>query len=285
MTRRSTTSRRRPSAHARRPRAPLRRRVRRALPAPGRIAAGVLTAVLVGGLLALINGPWLRVGRVAWAGERYTPASQLQRVLAPLDGTALLAVDATAVAAKLQRLPAVSRATVEAVLPDAVKVRIVEKVAAFVWQTSAVRLVGDADGTLIAQLALDAELPADLAVLPLIDDRRVQGRSLIVGDRVDPSTLAAGLRLSAVEPAALGSLAVDLGVRLTDDDGFLLVSDQPSWQADFGLYPDSDSSQPGTLQQRVEAQVTAVRTLFSFEGERKVAWVDVRDPRRVYWRP
>jgi cell division septal protein FtsQ len=285
MTRRSTTSRRRPSAHARRPRPPLRRRVRRALPAPGRIAAGVLTAVLVGGLLALINGPWLRVGRVAWAGERYTPASQLERVLAPLHGTALLAVDATAVAVKLQRLPAISRATVEAVLPDAVKVHIVEKVAAVVWQTSAVRLVGDADGTLIAQLALDAELPADLATLPLIDDRRVQARSLIVGDVIDPSTLAAALRLSGVEPAALGSAAVHLGVRLTDDDGFLLVSDQPTWQADFGLYPDSDSGQPASLRERVEAQVTAVRTLFSFEGEGKISWVDIRDPRRVYWRP
>lgn len=285
MTRRSTTSRRRPSAHARRPRQPLRRRVRRALPAPGRIAAGALTAVLIGALLALINGPWLRVGRVAWAGERYTPASQLERVLAPLDGTALLAVDATAMEAKLQRLPAVSRATVEAVLPDAVKVHLVEKVGAVVWQTSAVRLVGDADGTLIAQLALDAELPADLATLPLIDDRRIQARSLIVGDVIDPSTLAAALRLSGVEPAALGSAAVDLGVRLTDDDGFLLVSDQPIWQADFGLYPDSDSGQPAALQERVDAQVTAVRTLFSFEGEGKISWVDVRDPRRVYWRP
>ena len=285
MTRRSTTPRRRPSAHARRPRPPLRRRVRRALPAPGRIAAVVLTAVLVGGLLALINGPWLRVGRVAWAGERYTEASQLQRVLGPLDGTALLTVDATAVAAKLQRLPAVSHATVEAVLPDAVKVHIVEKVPAFVWQTSAVRLVGVADGLLIAQLAVEADMPDDLAALPLIDDRRVASRGLTVGDRIDPATLAAGLRLSEVEPAALGSAATDLAVRLTDDDGFLLVSDQPAWQADFGLYPDSDPGQPGTLQERVEAQVTAVRTLFSFEGEGKISWVDVRDPRRVYWRP
>jgi hypothetical protein len=245
----------------------------------------VLTAVLVGGLLALINGPWLRVDRVAWAGERYTQAAQLQHALKSLDGTALLTLDATAVAAKLQRLPAVSRATVEAVLPDAVKVRIVEKVATFVWQTSAVRLVGVADGTLIAQLAVEADLPADLAALPLIDDRRVQSRSLIVGDRIDASTLAAGLRLSEVPPAALGSTAVDLDVRLTDDDGFLLISNQPDWQADFGLYPDSDSGQPGALEKRVEAQVTAVRTLFSFEGERKISWVDVRDPRRVYWRP
>jgi cell division septal protein FtsQ len=285
MTRRSTTSRRRPSAHARRPRQPLRRRVRRALPAPGRIAAGLLTALLIGGLLALVNGPWLRVGRVAWAGERFTSDTQLQRALGSLDGAALLTLNGTAVAARIQRLPAVSRATVEAVLPDAVRVHITEKVPTFVWQTSVVRLVGVADGTLIAQLALDAELPADLAALPLVDDRRAGSRHLIVGDQIDPSSLAAALHLSEVEPAALGSKAVDLAVRLTDDDGFLLVSSQPSWQADFGLYPGSDFDQPGALQERVEAQVTAVRTLFSFEGESKISWVDARDPRRVYWRP
>ncbi|MEO8638290.1 MAG: FtsQ-type POTRA domain-containing protein [Chloroflexota bacterium] len=245
----------------------------------------MLTAVLIGGLLALVNGPWLRVDRVAWAGERFTPDTQLQQALASLDGSRLLAVDSTAVAAKIQRLPAVSRATVEAVLPDAVRVHIVEKVPTFVWQTSAVRLVGVADGTLIGQLALEADLPADLAALPLIDDDRVQGRSLIVGDRIDPSSLAAALRLSEVDPAALGSTAVDLDVRLTDNDGFLLVSAQPTWLADFGLYPSSDFGQPGALQERVEAQVTAVRTLFSIEAEATIGWVDARDPRRVYWRP
>lgn len=284
MSRRTTTPRRRPGAHARRPRQPLRRRIRRALPAPGRIAAGLLTAVLVGGLIALINGPWLRVATVAWAGERYTPSTQLQRVLASLDGTALLMVDAGAVADELQQLPAVARATVEAVLPDTVRVRIVEKEATFVWQTSAVRLVGVADGTLIGQIALKAELPEDMAALPLIDDRRVNSRDIIVGDRIDAGLLAVALRLSAVEPAALGSTSVDLAVRLTDDDGFLLVSAAPAWQADFGFYPDADgASDP--LDERLEAQVAAVRTLFSFEGESKISWVDARDPRRVYWRP
>lgn len=285
MTRRGTNPRRRPSAHARRPGPTLRRRVRRALPAPGRIAAGLLAAVLVGGLLALINGPWLRVARVSWAGERYTPGTQLQRALASLDGTALLTVDASAVAAELARLPAVSRVTVEAVLPDLVRVRIVEKEAAFVWQTSAVRLVGVEDGTLIGQLALTADLPADIASLPLIDDRRLESRDIIVGDRIDVATLAAALRLSEVEPAALGSSAADLDLRLTDDDGFLLVSRAPAWLADFGLYPDADAGQAATLDELIEAQVAAVRTLFSFEPEGTVGWVDARDPRRVYWRP
>jgi hypothetical protein len=255
------------------------------LPAPGRIAAAVLSAVLITGLLALVNGPWLRVGRVAWAGERFTPDTQLKRVLASLDGTALLTLDAAALAAKIQRLPAVSRASVEAVIPDAVQVHIVEKEAAFVWQTSAFRFVGVADGTLIGRLAPEADLPPDLAALPLIDDSRARSRRLVVGDRIDPSSVAAALRLSGVEPAALGSTATDLAVRLTDNDGFLLVSAQPSWQADFGLYPNSDFGEPAALEQRVDAQVTAVRTLFSFEGEGHMAWIDARDPRRVYWRP
>lgn len=284
MTRRTAT-RRRSSAHARRPGPALRRRIRRALPAPGRIAAGLLTAVLIGGLLALINGPWLRVARVAWAGERYTPGTQLQRAVASLDGVALLTVNASGVAAALERLPAVASARVEAILPDAIRVTIVEKAAAFVWQTSAVRLVGAADGTLIGQIALRATLSADLAALPLIDDRRVNSRDIIVGDRIDPATLAAALRLSTVVPAALGSKAVALDVRLTDDDGFLLASRGPVWQADFGFYPPQDAGEPGALDGRVKAQVAAVRTLFAAQPEGGVSWVDARDPRRVYWRP
>ena len=245
----------------------------------------MLTALLAGGLLALINGPWLRVSQVAWEGERYTPTGQLERALASLDGTPLLTVDASGLAADLASLPAIAEARVEPVLPDTVRITIVEKVAAFVWQTSAVRLVGVADGTLVGQVALKADLPADLAALPLVDDRRTESRNIIVGDRIDPSTLTAALRLAEVEPAALGSVATDLAVRLTDDDGFLLVSDGPVWQADFGFYPDADAGQPGSLEERVEAQVTAVRTLFSSEPEETIGWVDARDPRRVYWRP
>jgi len=285
MTRRGLASRRRGSTHARRPGLPLRKRIARALPAPGRIAAVLATAVLAGVLLGLINGPWLRVARVAWAGEHYTSGDQLHHSLAALDGTALLMVDASGLAQQLERLPAVAEARVQAVLPDAVKVTIVEKVAAYVWQTSAVRLVGVADGTLIGQLALGADLPANLAAVPLIDDRRALSGNLIVGDRIDDATLAAALRLSTVAPDALGSNSPGLEVRLTDDAGFLLVSPGPAWQADFGFYPAQDVGELGTLDERVIAQVAAVRTLFSTHGESGVSWVDARDPGRVYWRP
>jgi hypothetical protein len=259
--------------------------VRRALPAPGRLLAGLVTAALVAGLLALVNGPWLRVAHVAWAGERYTPASQLQRVLGRLNGTALLMVDARKLQARLERMPAVSQARVETFLPDAVKVTIVEKAAAFVWQTSAVRLLGAADGTLIGQLALAADLPPDLATLPLIDDHRQESRNAIVGDRIDAPTMAAALRLSGIDPATLGSTAADLEVRMTDADGFLLVSRQPAWMADFGYYPPLDAGELGALDERLNAQVAAVRTLFAARPEEEISWVDARDPGRVYWRP
>jgi cell division septal protein FtsQ len=284
MTRRGAKPRR-SAAHARQKGPKLRQTVRRAFPARSRLVAAVVTAALVAGLLALINGPWLRVARVAWAGERYTPASQLQDVLAHLDGTALLTVDAATITARLERLPAVSNARVEALLPDAVKVTIVEKVATFVWQTSAVRLLGAADGTLIGQLALGAALPKDLATLPLIDDRRGNSRDIIVGDRIDTATLSAALRLAGINPAALGSTTPDLQVRVTDDDGFLLVSRRPSWMADFGFYSPLDSGGLGTLNARVNAQVAAVRTLFSARSEGAISWVDARDPGKVYWRP
>jgi len=289
MTRRAPRSRtgrsRRSGSHARRPGPPLRHRVRRALPAPGRIAATMLAVALVGGLVALVSGPWLRVARVAWAGERFTPPSQLQRALAPLDGSALLLVNAEATAARLERLPAVAEARVEAQLPNAVKVTIVEKRAAFVWQTSAVQLVGAADGTLIGQLALHSKLPGDLSALPFVDDRRSSSRDMIVGDDLDPTALAAALRLAAVDPAALGSTAPHLDLRITDADGFLLVSRTAGWQADFGFYPASEEADAQALQERIDAQVTAVRTLFSIHPEEGVSWVDARDPGRVYWRP
>jgi len=285
MTGRGARSRRRPTAHARRPAPALRSRVRRSLPARGRIAALLLLATLVAALMALVNGPWLRVDRVAWAGESFTPSYQLERALAGLDGVALLTVDASGVAAELRRLPAVAEARVSVTLPGSVSVTILEKEPAFVWQTSAVRLIGAADGTLIGQVALRATLAEEIASLPLIDDRRAGSRNIIVGDRLEERILESALRLAIVDPAMIGSRASRLQVRLTDADGFLLVSSAPGWLADFGYYPLAEIGERGTLDEQVEAQVAAVRTLFSVQPEGGISWVDARNPGRVYWRP
>ena len=257
----------------------------RALPAPGRIAAGPLTAVLVGGLLALINGPWLRVARVAWAGERYTPASSWNvsshRSTAPPCWRSTHR-DGGEAAAPAGRLPRHRGGGA----PRHVKVHLVEKVAAFVWQTSAVRLVGVSDGTLIGQIALNADLPADMAALPLIDDRRVESRNIIVGDLIDAITLAAALRLSR---GRAGGAGLGRGSTSTCASPTTMAS---SWSRVaclagrfWVLSGGRCGPAPQSLQRAGRRPGHGGPHALLVRGRGEDLWVDVRDPRRVYWRP
>jgi hypothetical protein len=249
----------------------------------------LVMAGLVTGLVVLVNGPWLRVRQVAWAGQRYTAGYELERILGRLRGTQLLALDSTALAADLAGLPAVAGVRVEATLPDRLRVTIVERPAAFIWRTSAVQLVCAADGTVIGQIALRSNLPNDLAALPRIDDRRIDSRNIIVGDRIDSATIGTALRLAAIQPAMLGSSATGVTVQLDDEYGFVLIAVGAPWRAAFGGYaPDAGGGQAtgssGAADQ-ILAQVAAVRTLFSLQPEPSVSWVDARNPGKVYWRP
>jgi cell division septal protein FtsQ len=285
MTRRGVRARRRSAGHVKRPRPPLRARLGRVLPRAGRFFALLLVAILSAGLVVLANGPWLRIERVAWAGQHYTTASELQHALDQLRGRQLLTLDLSAVRAGIEKLPAVSAARVEALLPDQLQITLAEKRATFVWQTSATRLIGAADGTLIGQVALPAGLPNDLAGLPLVDDRRAASGVVAIGDRIDPALLAVALRLAQMDPARLGSAASQFAVRLDDEHGFVLVANDPGWQAAFGLYGVDLADDPSHPGDRIDAQVTAIRTLFSMHPEAGVSWLDVRNPGRVYWRP
>lgn len=282
---RRAAPRRRAGAHARRPGQPLRHRLRRLLPAVGRLLAVVAFAGLVSGLVLLVNGPWLRVRETVWAGERYTPDRQIQRILDSVADAPLLAMDSGALVVRLEELPAVASASVEAFLPDRVNVAIVEKTAAAVWTTSAVALICAADGTVIGELARDAALPDDLAALPQVDDRRSASRNIIVGDRIETSRFVTAVHLAAVNPATIGSAATRLSVLLDDESGFTLAARSQGWGAVFGLYGPDLMADPALLDQRIAEQTAAIRTLFGTETEGGVSWVDARDPGRVYWRP
>jgi hypothetical protein len=247
--------------------------------------AMVAFAGLVAGLVLLVNGPWLRVRETAWAGERYTPDRQIERILESLAGAPLLTVDSGALATRIEELPAVATATVEALLPDRVRIVIVEKTAAMVWTTSAVSLICAADGTAIGQLALGTPLPDELATLPHVEDRRSASRDIIVGDRIEPSRFVSAVHLAAVDPATMGSTATRLGILLDDDSGFQLVASSPAWRAVLGLYGPNLIADPALLDQRIAEQLAAIRTLFGAETEEGVGWVDARNPGRVYWRP
>ena len=241
-------------------------------------------AVSLAALATLAGGSWLRVGEVDASGGTWTSVSRLEGVVEPLRGRPLLTLDRRAVEAELEALPGVAEARVEAYLPDRVEVTITESPAALVWQTSAVQMVCAADGTVIGQVSLGAPLPAALSGLPFVDDQRGASRDIVVGEVVPADEVRTALRLVDLEPATLGSTAERLTVRIDEQYGFILVAPEIGWSAAFGFYGLDPREADADVAARVEQQAASVRTLFADQPEASVAWVDARNPGRVYWR-
>lgn len=269
---------------ARRPGVPLRRRIGARLPSLGRFLAVVGAVAATAALVALLNGPWLRVSAVAWSGERYTPDAELAGLLEGQRGARLLAVDTEALRVGLEDLPSVESAHVEATLAGRVEATIAEPAVAFVWESPTTRYLGAADGTIFAAEPRDAEPDPALADVPRVVDERFAARRIVVGDRIPRPLLDAGLRILAVDPATLGSTATHIAVRLDDEFGFRLVSDSPAWQIALGMYGVDPNETAADATARFERQVTAVRTLFASRLEAEIGWVDVRNPGKVYFR-
>ena len=249
-----------------------------------RLLAGLAATAAAAGLVALLDGPWLRVTEVTWTGEAFTTQRDLERILDRQRGTSVLAVDTGHLRERLERLPAVAAAVVSASLPGRVDVTIVEHEAAFVWETASARLLGAADGTLFAALPGDAALGPDLAQLPRVADERSMSRLMTAGDRIPDPMLRAALRLAALDPAALGSRAERLNVRLDDEFGFGLVAAEPGWEMALGVYGMDPNETATDATARLDRQVTAVRTLFATRSEVEIGWVDARNPGKVYFR-
>ncbi|MEO5986712.1 MAG: FtsQ-type POTRA domain-containing protein [Candidatus Limnocylindria bacterium] len=254
------------------------------MPSIRRLVAGVGAVAVGAALIALLNGPWLRVTEVTWAGEQFTSDRELDRVLDPQRGRSVLTVDTRQLGERLERLPAVAEATVTAVLPGRIEASIVERRVAFLWETSTARLLGDADGTLFAILAPDAELAPEQTLLPHVVDERTSSRLLTAGDRIPGTLLATALRLAALDPAALGSTASQFAVRLDDEFGFRVAASEPGWELALGVYGTDPTETEAEAAARLERQVTAVRTLFASRPEAEISWVDVRNPGKVYFR-
>ena len=269
---------------ARRPGPPLRRRLALRLPRLGRVLAVLALLVVVGGLAALLNSPWLRVSGVAWAGERYTRDDDLETVLEAERGASVLMVDTASVARTLERLPAVAQARVEATLSGELQVSLVERTPTIVWQTPRGAFLAADDGTLFAVLPGPNALDDELAALPLVEDGRASARLTRVGDVVPSGLVETARRLAALDPAALGSTSARLTLRIDDQYGFMLVSGEPTWRIAFGVYGYDPDLTVEDIASRIDRQVAAVRTLFATEAEAAIAWVDARNPGKVYFR-
>lgn len=277
---RALTSRR----GAARPGVPLGRRIAARLPSLARIAAVLGAAAAAGALVALLGGPWLRVSDVAYGGQRYTAADDLDRILADARGQSVLAVDTAAIRARIERLPAVASASVRATVFGELQATVREHEAAFVWHTASSRFLGASDGTVFAEVGTNEALSADVAGLPQIRDERFVARLITVGDVIDASVLETALRVVAIDPATLGSAATYLTLRLDDEFGFRLVSQAPAWEVALGAYGTDPTETSADAAARLDRQVAAVRTLFAERSEADIGWVDVRNPGKVYFR-
>ena len=270
-------------AHARKPRPPLRRRIRRWLPGRARGLALLLGTALTAGLVYLLNGPLLRVEEVEWSGTRFTPPHAVEARLAGLEGRSLLALDTTTLEAGLNELPGIADVRVDASLPESVNVAIDEHDPVMVWVTETAVLALGPDGGVVGEFADQHAVPDDVFALPRIDDARRSTRDVGIGEAIDPVEAASALRLATLEPAFLGSDAPTLAVRVDELYGFVLVS--PSgWEAALGFYGREPGDDAETAAARVERQIAAIRTLFAGQPEQSVAWLDARNPGKIYFR-
>jgi hypothetical protein len=269
---------------ARRPGISFRRRVGARLPSIRRLIAAVGAVAAAAVLAALLYGPWLLVTDVAWAGEHYTPDRDLRQALAEHRGTALLAVDTDALAAEIERLPAVESASVTAGIGGRLAVTVVERHAAFLWVTPDWRFLGAANGTIFAREPRSSEPDAALTELPRIGDHRASAGLLSVGDVIPEPLLRTALDVAALDPALLGSDETRLAVQLDDEFGFRLFATEQTWEVALGVYGIDPRETSGEADERLERQIAAVRTLFATHTENEVGWVDVRNPGKVYFR-
>lgn len=273
-----------PGGQAARPGTPLRLRVGSRLPSIRRLLAATGAVALASVTVALLYGPWLRITSVTWSGESYTAAADLGRLLEVGRGVSALGLDTDAIAASIEALPAVARAEVSVGLDGTLAAAVVERRPAFVWETSSGRFIGDRDGMLFASGPRDDPMPPTLAALPLVEDRRFGSRLMVVGDTIPADVLRVSLQLAGMDPGRLGSVARDLAISLDDRHGFAVTSIEQGWEISLGVYGVDPNETTTDAAARLERQVTAVRTLFATEPESSIAWVDVRNPGKVYFR-
>jgi hypothetical protein len=239
---------------------------------------------LVAGTAWLAAGPWLQIRAVTYAGADWTGRDALDAVTDPMHGRSLLLVDAQATAEELGTLPGVQTANVDIGLFGDVRISLVEGDAVARWRTDAAQLLVAEDGTVVGVLSLDATAGAALAALPAVEDQREASHDLSVGDQIPEHEVNAALLVSALTPAQLGSDVATLGVSIDETFGFVVSAPQAGWEAAFGFYGVDPDDTPDVMQARLQSQASGVRTLFASHPEAGLAWIDARNPGRVYFR-
>ncbi|HXG26520.1 MAG TPA: FtsQ-type POTRA domain-containing protein, partial [Candidatus Binatia bacterium] len=210
---------------------------------PGR-AGGLLGMLVAGFLYSFATGPTaFGLSATRLPELRWTDASTVRATLGLADGANVFRIDTGPLESALEALPAVASARVDVLLPDAeVVVSIEEREAILAWEAGSMRYLADHEGVLFAAVPKDERLPAGLVV---VEDRRLGAAdAFAIGDRLDTTDLDVATRLGSLTPADVGSAASRLRVRVTEGDGFVLVTDG-GWVAVFGVY--SPATRPADM--------------------------------------
>ena len=185
--------------------------------------------------------------RLQVVGASLTPESTVRRELGLTDAANLFRLTTDGMADRLRDLPTVADASIEVVLPDTLRVRLVERQPIVIWQVGDARFLVDADRFVLGT----ADPTSDL---PVIVDRRIPagygldlesrgGPDVVglariprIGDILDAVDFDAATRLASLRPVDVGSGAAALHVTIDDEHGFSLDTGPTGWTAIFGFY-------------------------------------------------
>ena len=212
------------------------RTIRRASAGLSPVRAGALLAMLLAAaaVYGVGNASTFAFRELRLEGAAYTDPAAVERAMEDVRGTNLFALRTGPLETALLDLPSVRSADVHVSLPESLVVRLEERTAVLVWRVGARRYLVDREGRLFGRVG--DEPPAEVAALPVVEDRRATSAGLAIGGRLEPVDLDAATRLASLVPADVGSEAEALTVAVGDANGFVVRARPDSWSAVFGFY-------------------------------------------------
>jgi cell division septal protein FtsQ len=182
-----------------------------------------------------------------------------------LDGVPTFLASAADARTQIRTLAAVRDAMVEILLPGAARITLVERQAVGRWVASDnVEWFIDANGVLFP--SIDRTGAPDLRVF---DERAPH----TAGERIEPPTLEAALRLAALAPGELRADATDLRVVMTAGANGLVLRTGARWEIRFGTAD------------RFDEKLSIAKRFLVDNLTRRLDYVDVRSPDRIVFSP
>ena len=228
-----------------------------------RAGAALLALACGGALLIVALADVARVEDVV-VGAKHV-SRDAARSQSGLDGVPTFLASAADARAQLRTLPAVRDARVEIVLPSTARITLVEREAVGRWIASDnVEWFIDANGVLFP--SIDRTGAPDLRVF---DERAPHS----AGERIEPPTLEAALRLAALAPGELRADATDLRVVMTAGASGLVLRTGARWEIRFGTAD------------RFDEKLSIAKRFLVDNPTRRLDYVDVRSPDRIVFSP